>query len=435
VPEHFAKHGVEKMLYDVRMGPQAVFHEGVIYAVYPANPDGPEGHPHIREYDVARGSWSDEVQLGTVPHYDHHFAPIVWVDPTEHLHVLYGCHGRNGGTHLRSTTSRSIQEWESVPEVGKSVSYPRVLPLPEGRHLMYSRTFGHLGYWTFRLSEDGNAWTETEPLIDFDQIPKERKDVWACTYQSVAVDAEGTGLHIGFVTFDEQAGVRKRPNPLYGRYVSHYSRHNLYYVHVDIDTRRVTTVDGEELPKPITRSVAERCKLLDTGLRATNPPSVVDDGSGNPMMMLPYAGEASPWEGEHVFVRRENDAWAFTSVASLNNTWSGNWLIPGPDGLNALLTRGEADGELLSYGGGRVERWRSGDGGQTWAKEADWEPCEGLICNNPRPVPTSRGGILDGYYTQFGWEGPNSLAVASGKQLRDNGGYAFLHLEGEWLGL
>ena len=30
---------------------------------------------------------------------------------------------------------------------------------------------------------------------------------------------------------------------------------------------------------------------------------------------------------------------------------------------------------------------------------------------------------------------PNSLAVASGKQLRDNGGYAFLHLEGEWLGL
>jgi len=429
----FAKHGIEKMLYDVRMGPQAVSHDGVIYVVYQSNPDGPEGQPHIRSYDTARREWSDEVRVGTVARYDQHFAPILWIDHDEHLHILFGCHGRTGGTHIVSEAPLAIDRWKAAPEVYDSISYPRVFPLPDGRFLMYSRTYGHLGYWTYRMSDDGTYWRETRPLIDFDQDPQRRDDVWEATYQSVALDASGSGLHISYVRFSEEEGIRKRENPLYGRHVAHYGRHNLYYAHLNIDSNCLTTIDGEELRLPVTRSVAEAALVMDTGRQVTNPPGIADDGRGQPMMMLPFAGKASPWEGDHVFVRRVDGVWKQTPVASLNNTWSANWLMPREGHIDALLTRGEADGSLLSYGGGRVEQWTTRDGGETWSKCVDIEPEPGLICNNPRPVATSRGGILDGYYTLFGWEGPASLSKDSVVSSGDSRGMAFLYCDGEWL--
>ena len=54
----FACHGSEKMIYDIRMGPQAVCYNDVIYIAYQANPDGPEAHPHIITYDLGSEKWS-----------------------------------------------------------------------------------------------------------------------------------------------------------------------------------------------------------------------------------------------------------------------------------------------------------------------------------------------------------------------------------------
>ena len=155
----FAENGIEKMLYDVRMGPQAVYHDGVITVVYQCDSERVGlGHPHIRSYDVEGASWSDPVRIGTVSRYDHHLAPILWFDQDEWLHVLFDCHRRTGGQHLVSVKPKTIEEWQEAAPVDHSISYPRVFPLPDGRHLMYSRTFGHQGYWTFRVSDDGNAF-------------------------------------------------------------------------------------------------------------------------------------------------------------------------------------------------------------------------------------------------------------------------------------
>ena len=162
--------------------------------------------------------------------------------------------------------------------------------------------------------------------------------------------------------------------------------------------------------------------VLDSDRRATNPPSMVDDGTGKPMLMFPIASPENAWEGEHVFYRRREDRWSRTPVASLNNTWSANWLIPRDDRIDALLTRGPADGSLLPYGGGQVERWHSSDGGDTWQRDGVFMPDEDLICNNPRPVSTSHGGQLENSYTVFGWEGPHGLTKESGL----NKGQAFL---------
>ncbi|HCQ04268.1 MAG TPA: hypothetical protein DIT99_27915, partial [Candidatus Latescibacteria bacterium] len=95
------KNGIEKMLYDVRMGPQAVFHEGTIYSSPQRESEGVGlGHPHIRTYDVDKRIWSEPAQIGNVERYDHHFAPILLFDPAERVHVLFDCHGRSGGQHI-----------------------------------------------------------------------------------------------------------------------------------------------------------------------------------------------------------------------------------------------------------------------------------------------------------------------------------------------
>ena len=73
----FAYHGTEKMIYDLRQGPQALWYKDVIYIVYQADRTKNIGNPHITSYDTKREKWSESVQVGTVPKYDHHYAPIV----------------------------------------------------------------------------------------------------------------------------------------------------------------------------------------------------------------------------------------------------------------------------------------------------------------------------------------------------------------------
>ena len=89
---HFAEHGAEKMIYDARMQPQAVAHEGVIYIVYQANRDDFVAHPHILAYDIDKKEWTEPVRLGENDKVDHHLAPIIWIEDSGRIHVLHGCH-------------------------------------------------------------------------------------------------------------------------------------------------------------------------------------------------------------------------------------------------------------------------------------------------------------------------------------------------------
>src|SRR5262245_22236808 len=118
--KHFANYGSEKMIFDVRMGPQALFHTGMIYIVYQANQQDFAAHPHIIMYNYGTKSWSHPVKLGENPgKYDHHLAPILWIDDSDHLHVLYGCH-LTAGTHLISRKPGATDEWEEGPRIAKS---------------------------------------------------------------------------------------------------------------------------------------------------------------------------------------------------------------------------------------------------------------------------------------------------------------------------
>jgi hypothetical protein len=420
------------MIYDIRMGPQALCLGDVIYFAYQANPNGPEAHPHLITYDLRNEEWSDPVRVGEVAHYDHHFAPIIWFDRERCIHVLYNCHFRDGGTHLVSARPESFNDWRKGAEIAPSISYPRVLRIDDATLLLYYRVFGHMGYWSYLVSRDGgSSWTPPDAhVVDFDRDPQDDSDTWAGSYHSVFAGEDGRSLHIAFTYWDE----RKQLHPIYSRVLTTTNRYHLYYLRLDILTGALYTIDGDRLEAPVTRRQAERCKVWDSGHRLTNMPSIAVDDRGEPCFMVPVSA-GTPWDCEFYYVRREGGEWTWQPITRTNHTWAGSNLTR-RDGsaMTAHLVVGNIDGETLSYGGGEVEEWVSADGGGAWSRSRGLVPVPGLLYNNPRPVELADGGELEDYLLLYGWQGPESIQPAiPGSSIPRNRGQAFLCHDGRWL--
>ena len=165
-PRPFAAHGSEKMIYDVRMGPQCLCRDGTFWVAYLANPDGDKALPHIIRRDL-HGTWLDPVVLGDVACYDHHFAPVLWFDAAEHIHVLYHCHsGLDEARHLVSAAPLDCARWTDAPPIAPSISYPRLLRCPDSELVLYYRALGHMWISIFsrkRPAMSGQAATIAWP--------------------------------------------------------------------------------------------------------------------------------------------------------------------------------------------------------------------------------------------------------------------------------
>lgn len=431
--EPFALHGCEKMLYDVRMGPQALLRDGRIFVAYQSNGSGKPAHPFVRVFDVQRGEWSAQVQVGEVSKYDHHFAPAIWFDGDGHLHMLCHCHN-SPGEHRVSRRPGDISEWAEAPPVAPVVSYPRLFRLAGGELLIYYRTHGHLGHWGYRLSQDGGyTWGEKRTLVDLDLNAVTEDEKCAGSYHTVLPSQDGKSLHVGFVRKREFA----TRSALYGEPVPKaFFRYHFFCLRADLASGRVFDADGRELTTPLALAEAERCKVWDTGEQFTNMPAMALDGRGAPCFILPVSSQSSMWDCGLHFVRRDGSEWRRTMIARTNHVWSASALRREPDGLwRAFLVVDSGNGHCLHYGGGRrVEEWVSSNGGEQWDKKGEIVPEDGLLYNNPRFVELEDGSPAPGYLLLYGWPGPSSI---SGKDTGDgshvNRGRAFLWREGEWL--
>ena len=81
----FADNGTLKMLYDNRMHPQALEHDGSVYIVW----RGEKGFPYIISYDLESRKFSRPSMLlagmeekvdAQKYKKDHHFSPVIWID-------------------------------------------------------------------------------------------------------------------------------------------------------------------------------------------------------------------------------------------------------------------------------------------------------------------------------------------------------------------
>lgn len=427
----FATHGTEKMIYDARMEPQAVLHKDVIYIVYQADKDANIGNPHIISYDTKRETWSESVQIATVPKYDHHYAPVLWIDSADRFHILYQCHGRSG-IHMVSENPGDITRWKESTTIAPFISYPKFMPISDQRIMMYHRVLGHMGYWTYHISEDGGyTWERPEtPHVDFDQDPQVDDDLHAGSYHTIKLDASGENLHVGFVWKDE----RNRRDERYHEVLGKNKRYNLYYLRLNIASGKIYTLEGKELKRPLNKSGAEECMVLNSDYHVTNMPTLNLDSDGNPVFVL-LMSDKTPTDCVFHFVRRDADQWVKTPIARTVSTWAGSHLQRiGPGKWSAILVVGNGDNGIPGYGGGEMQKWVSDDDGRIWRMEGTLDPEPGLIYNNPSTVLTSDGQALDDWLVFYGWKGPRSIDdyIHEEKGELHNTGKAFLWHNGEY---
>ena len=418
------------MIYDARMGPVAVADGDRIVIVYQAAEEGLPGHPHITTFDRCQGRWSEPRRLGTAAGLDHHFAPIIWLDDSGHWHVLYNCHF-SPGVHLVSRKAHDVGEWDEGTQIGQSISYPSVWRLSGGRRVMVYRVEGHLGYWIYRLSDDGGrSWGNERLLLDFDYKPRNEVDRWAGSYLLPELSRDGRRMHIGFCYWDERDGC-------HGRYRFKrdlLTRYHQYYLELEPDSGRLRTVDGRELTAPVNRAAAEAAIVYDSGDELTNFPSVAADDADRPMLLAPISHD-DPWRCRFHFFRWDGHAWRQSIICDTDNTWSASRFVETGDNCLAVdLVVGQGKGEECFYGGGEVQRWRSSDGGASWQCEQSFVPHPGLLYNNVRPVELAEGGRLADSFVLYGWQGPGGVWAVPGYETESrNRGLAWLWLDGRWV--
>lgn len=423
-PVPFAANGGLKMLYDNRMYPQAVEHDGLTYMVW----RNAEGLPYIRSYDNASKKLSAPHMLLTgrldrvdVDEYrrDHHFAPVVWVDGRGRLHTLFGCH-RTPGMHLIAKTPGDITAWALGSRIFETLSYPKVHQVYGGKTLIYFRHYGHLGSWKYRISEDdGESWSGPPvSLIDMNAHPQDGfMAAHAGSYNTSRVSRDGKTLHVAFIWKMEEA----HPNARYGKVLhDHRRRYNLYYLKVDLPTGRVFNIAGKALESPINKGVADRdCLVWDTQERvAAVGPSIYLDEQDQPYFTLPVS-EDTAYRGKFYFVRHDAGRWLKTAIAATSHPFNSSHLDRDGNGVfHAFLITGE--GESIApestrsvYGwGDAVEEWLSSDGGATWRQGRDLTPIPSRRYQNMQFVGTAGGGIASGRLLFYGWRGDDGEGTA-----------------------
>lgn len=438
----FASNGFEKMLYDARQSPVSLVHKNKLYIAWGGGEDGLP-RPNIVEYDSSEGTWSAPVRPAELKREapDHHMNPVIWMDNQERLHMLFGVHC-SAGTHVYTPEPGNINNWVEGPEIAKDITYPKIMKTGDGTLVMFYRVLAHMGWWTYIISKDGGfSWSSPVSLIDFDRDPIEGEDDWASTYHNCRMSKDGKSLHLGFVYFHER-GMYNWVHPLYKVVPKVQTRFDLYYVKVDIETGRITDIDGNELPRPLNRRMAEPAKIWSTYPLLTNIPSLYLDEFDNPGFLLVRSSEEGMRKCSFWFLQRKEGKWIRSEFAKTNSTWAGSCIHKQEDGkIAAYVIASEDEGDKLTYGGGTIEKWVT-ENGADWNLEGRVEPEPGLIYNNPMFAEKSDGsGPDDRFLLTFGWEGPEGLSIPVGPagyvhgkvELKVNRGKAFAAYDGRWI--
>ncbi len=411
----FAENGGLKMLYDNRMYPQAVELEGKLYIVW----RGSEGFPYAKTYDLRTREFSEPVMLlmgleDTVDHdryrSDHHFAPVIWKDHKEFLHVLFGCH-RTKGIHMVSQNPRDISRWTRASDVAESLSYPKFHWIFDDQILVYYRHTGHLGHWNYRISgDDGKSWQgPIRGLINMSAEPQTGFQAsHAGSYQTTRISENGKTLHIAFIWKVEDP----LPSFRYGKVLhDHLRRHNLYYMKVDLTTGKAYNYEGKELPLPVNKAVADsECLVWDTSGRvAAVGPSIHLSRDGEPSLLLPISG-TTPLLSKFYFVRRKKEKWVRTAIAQTGHPFNSSHLYRDENGqFHAYLITAQSESIPVEgmdfYGwGSNVQHWISSNNGRNWNLKQDLTPKEGSKYQNIQFVAKGPREISEDIFLFYGWD-------------------------------
>jgi hypothetical protein len=251
--------------YDYVIWPHAVVTKDQAFCVF----GNAKGQPIAMTFDLHSRRWSDFVRISEFGlRNDDHGNPALAIDGDGYLHVFYGCHG-GPMRHAKSRQPYDIATWDEKQPPTAKATYPQVMPMADGRMLLFYRAGGHMEPWTLRESKDGGtSWRPPQPIVEMRRDPPDRL---AAAYCDFLPGADRRSVHLFWCHKDDNAArvTSTRPHPWRplkypGLHEAVY-RYNVYYLKRQADGEWCTA-KGDVVSLPVSKSEADaKCLVYDSG--------------------------------------------------------------------------------------------------------------------------------------------------------------------------
>ncbi len=350
--------------------------DGITYISY----QGPYEDPYVAAYNHETAEWSGPYQAGVslmgkdpTRKIDNHGKPTLIIDNAGYIHIFFGGHGGmrdvhganplgnhhyGENRHVVSKRPLDITEWETLDTLPPFGTYNQVVKMDNGDIYLFYRHGAHRSDWVYHKSTD-NGRTFSAPVSFLKH--KRRTDLGAVdSWYPYVTKGKGDEIIVSFdyhLCWDGASAPDERGHTA--------NRQDLFYMVFDTGDGLWRNVQGEQLPMPLTREIAEEKALVARSgdLWSFNASSTLDPKgrphigitmgedighvTGGPKQMRHFRWDGEEWVGGH-------------STALPIGT--GDIDVPGQNHVRFLLKSQTDDRN------GIIAWWESFDGGQTFAQ-------------------------------------------------------------------
>lgn len=378
--EYFADNGLGNAVAVIQH-PAGEHHDGITYVSY----QGPLEDPYVAAYNHETGEWVGPFKAGVSimgkdpsRRIDNHGKPTLIIDDAGFIHVFFGGHGGlhdlhgenplgnhhyGENKHVVSKRPLDITEWEELDTIPPFGTYNQVVKMDNGDMYLFYRHGAHRSDWVYHKSTD-NGRTFGEP-VSF--LKHKRRDDLPAVDSWYPYVTKGVGDEI-IVNFDYHLCWDNDGAPDERGHTA--NRQDIYYMVFDTGDNEWRNIEGESLPMPLTREVAEKKTLVARSgeLWSFNGPVTLDNKgyphigitmgkdlgvskTGGPKEMRHYRWTGSEWVGGK------------PSILPISN---GAIAADNPENVRFLLATQNQTGH------GTVSWWESTDGGSSFMRTREW---------------------------------------------------------------
>lgn len=373
----------ESILTEMLNHPTAVRDGSDVYVAW----QGPGFDVYLASYDESSSAWTGPVRVATGPlSLDGHGAPALFFDASGCLHIAFGAHW-SPIEHWVANKPHSITGgFRRLAPITDTGTYPEIVRLTTGQLMAFWRqSSGSFIGWVSRTStDDGASWG---PITGVVSAPPTDSN-W---YLHAEAGSNGTVL-VAFLRRDLGTGLEW------------YRRHDVYYMWRD-SAGKWRNVHGDPVTSPVTHASADaQCRVYSSGSAVTNDVLVREQPQAGPVAqptpMIQFVTGSLRGQNAYTwkFLRWNGSGWTPGDITKTDHGFDSGTFDPHLDGSVDSYVVAGTDPTLMQRTspyegrGGRIEHWRSEDGGAHWAFVERVSPDEtGTIFNDPQIVANSSG--------------------------------------------
>lgn len=375
--DYFADNGLGNAVAVVQH-PAGEHVNGVTYVSY----QGPLEDPYVAAYNHNSGEWTGPFKAGVSAmgkdpsrKIDNHGKPTMIIDKAGYIHIFYGGHGgtpalgenvlgnHHYGENKHAVSKRpyDISEWEDLATIPPFGTYNQAVKMDNGDIYLFYRHGAHRSNWVYHKSTDnGRTFGKAVSFLK----TKRRTDMGAVDSWYPYV-SKGKGDEI-IVSFDYHLCWDGASAPDSRGHTA--NRQDLFYMVFDTGNGSWRNIEGEQLPMPLTREMAEEKALVarSNGLWTFNGTSTLDP-SGHPHIGITMGEDLGPEKGGATGGPKQMRYFRWTGSA-----WAGGQPTQLPIGNGDIMADSNTHARFLldwrtPSRGGAISWWETRDGGKSFA--------------------------------------------------------------------